>query len=355
MLTGLLHSPYIATSVRSSPHFYCFDSRKARIHQMKQTVTLPAHLFPDPVAPPMAVVERWEKSLGQAVMVGEALVTLRAGAETFTVESPASGVLARKCVLPGEAVEAGEPLAVLGGVAVPLAEAVLEPLAAPPVYVPAGPETVHVLSPRESALAEHDRRVWRETPHVHLVSVADVSEASRYIARVGRGETVSGAPETLTLLPFVLCAVAASLVRYPELNAERTGEEVRRKGYAHLGVETGRGDGGLVVPVLRDVNHKSVLAVAREWAHLQARVADGTLTPGDVEGATFAVSHAGRVLYRAPILHRPLAAHLCFGKPAGDQIYLCLAYDATIVSGDAAERFLSDVVDGLSEAWFLFS
>lgn len=322
---------------------------------MKQTVTLPAHLFPASVSPLVASVDRWEKSLGQAVMLGDALVTLRTGEDLFVVPSPAFGILTKKSVLAGEAVEAGEPVAVLGGVAEPLADTVSEPFSAPPSYVPAGPEEVHVLSPWEQALAEHHTRSLRDTPHAHAVAVADISEALRYITKAGRGETVSGVPERLTLLPFVLCAVAASLSRYPELNAQRTGDtEIRRKRYVHLGVETRHPDGTLAVPVLRDIDRKSVLTVAREWTHLQTRVADRTLTPADVSGATFTVSHTPNILYRMPILHQPLAGHICFGKMVNEQVYLCLAYDAATVDGGAAEMFLSDVAEGLAEARFLF-
>jgi pyruvate dehydrogenase E2 component (dihydrolipoamide acetyltransferase) len=323
---------------------------------MKHTVTLPAHLFPAPVSPLVATVERWEKSLGQAVMIGDGLVTLRAGDELFVVPSPAFGVLTKKSVLAGEAIEAGEPVAILGGVAAPLVDVILEPFAAPPAYIPAGPEEIHVPSPWEQALAEHHARSLRDTPHAHAVTVADVSEASRYIAKAARGETVSGAPESLTLLPFVLCAVAASLSRFAELNAQRTGEaEIRRKRYVHLGVETRHPDGLLAVPVLRDIDRKSVLTVAREWAHLQTRIATATLTPDDVSGATFTVSHTPNILYRTPVLHHPLAGHLCFGKTAANQVHLCLAYDATMISGEAAELFLADVADGLAEARFLFA
>ncbi|MBC7807042.1 MAG: 2-oxo acid dehydrogenase subunit E2 [Akkermansiaceae bacterium] len=324
---------------------------------MKHTVTLPAHLLPESVSPPLvASVERWEKSLGQAVMLGDALVTLRAGDALFVVPSPAFGVLTKKCVLAGEAIEAGEPVAVLGGVSAPLSESVPEPFAAPPLYIPAGPEDIYTLSPLELALGEHHTRSLRDTPHAYTVATADVSEALRYLAKTGRGETVSGVPERLTLLPFVLCATAAGLTRFPEVNAQQTGDaEVRRKRYVHLGVETRREGGALAVPVLRDVDRKSVLTIAREWDRLQARIAGETLGEDDISGATFTVSHSPNVLYRMPILHHPLAGHLCFGKTVDSQVYFCLAYNAAIVSVDAAETFLSDVTDGISEARFLFA
>lgn len=322
---------------------------------MKQTVILPAHLFPEGVRPLVAVVERWEKTLAQTVMAGDALAILRAGADIFTVESPAFGVLTKKCALPGEAIEAGEPLAILGGVSAPLAETVSESFAAPPVYVPSGTETVHRLSPVEIGIAAHHARSRQKTPHGLVVTVGDVSEALRLIERTGRGETVSGTRETLTLLPFVLCAVARSLTRFPALNAQRTGaDEIRRKNYVHIGIETRVGS-DLIVPVLRDADRKSVLGTAREWARLEVKIADNTLERADVSGATFTVSHAPGVLWRSPVLHAPLAGHLCFGKAVAGQVHLCLAFDEGIVAETAAESFLADVADGLGASGFLFA
>jgi len=322
---------------------------------MKQTVILPAHLFPEGINPLVAVVERWEKTLAQAVMEGDVLATLRAGADVFTVESPAFGVLAKKCVLPGEAIEAGEPLAILGGVSAPLAETAPEPFATPPTYVPDGEETVYRLSPAESAIAAHHARSRQKTPHGFCVTVADVSEALRLTARAERGETVSGTREALTLLPFVMGAAARSLTRFPEVNAQRTGaDEIRRKQYVHIGVET-RFGGDLIVPVVRDADRKSVLAVAREGARLHEKIANGSLERADVSGATFTISHTPQVLWRFPVLHAPLAAHLCFGKVANGQVHLCLAFDESVVSETSAEAFLADVADGLGASGFLFA
>ncbi len=289
-------------------------------------------------------------------MLGETLAVLRTDAQMFAVPSPAFGVLTKKCALPGEAIEAGEPLAVLGGVPPPLSPSEPEPIPVLPTYRSAGPETIHALSAQEVALAEHHRRSLRDTPHAYAVLPADIGEALLYIAKTRRGETVSGAPESLSLLPFVLSAVASALLQFPELNAERSGNtEIRRKQYVHIGVETQSTEGGLLVPVLREVDHKSVLAIAREWVRLRDRIADRTMPLDAVSGATFIVSETPRVSYRTPILHHPLAGHLSFGKPANDQVYLCLAYDAAIVSGNAAEAFIAAVADHLSEARFLFA
>lgn len=305
---------------------------------MKQTVILPAHLFPaaPDAAPLVAVVERWEKTLGQTVMAGETLAFLRAGDATFAVTSPAWGVLTRKCALPGEAVEAGEPVAVLGGVSAPL-----DGIAATPVPLVASPPGNHESS--ADTVFDHHRRSLQQTPHAYAVTLADVSEALRYIAKTGRGETVSGVPETLTLLPFVLCAAAGCVSRFPQIT-----DEMHPAPVVSVGVETYDPAGGLVVPVIQNAHSKSILAVAREWAGYESRIARNALGVADVCGATFTVSLTPHVLYRTPVLHAPLAAHLSCGKTVGDTVHLCLAYDASRVSGQVAEAFLADVAHELS-------
>ena len=123
----------------------------------------------------------------------------------------------------------------------------------------------------------------------------------------------------------------------------------------HIGVEYFAEADILTVPVLTDVPQKSVLAVAREWAHLERKVTENRLQVADVSGATFIMSYTPQILYRTPVLHAPLAGHLSFGKTVGDSVYLCLAYDAGIVSARSAEAFLVDVADGVGASGFLFA
>jgi pyruvate/2-oxoglutarate dehydrogenase complex dihydrolipoamide acyltransferase (E2) component len=246
------------------------------------------------------------------------------------VPSPTFGVLSKKCVLPGEAIEAGEPLAVLMGVNAPLVDAV--------------PESVGI----NRAIAPRSE----ETKVAYALAIVDVAEALRLIGRVARGETVSGQPEKLSLLPFVLSAVATSLVRFPALKVRRAdGSEVA----PNIGVEVRDWVGELWLPVLANAHRASVLGLSREWARLHERVRTGSLVESDISGASFIVSEAPRILYRTPTLHAPFVGHLCFGKTIGEQIYLCLGYDAALINGGTAEAFLADIAEGLASAGFLFA
>lgn len=321
------------------------------------------------------VVAEWRKQVGDVVQEGEPLVSVRPGltpdAPSVLVPSPAFGVLARRVASVGEALEAGEPLAVLAGVPDAVTAALPSDLpTARPVYVPRGPEEAATLSAADRALAEHLALSARVSPHVFTVATADVSEPLRLIGRT----TVSDAPP-LTLLTFVVHATAAALRRFPALNAQFVSEgEVRRKGYVHVGVALRDGADRLAVPVLRDADRLGLPALARELAALTERARTRTLREADVRpGATFTLSEApAGVLYQTPILHLPQAAFLSVGPvvraPAVvtgadgaealavcPRATLCLAHDARLVDGVEAAAFLGAVIEGLSDAGYLFS
>jgi pyruvate/2-oxoglutarate dehydrogenase complex dihydrolipoamide acyltransferase (E2) component len=345
---------------------------------MKLTVPLP-RMLPGAATDVYVVVE-WRKRIGEAVQQGETLALVRpagGGDETappVPVPSPVFGVLSRLGALAGEAVEVGEPLAVLAGVPEPLeggGPGDGAPLPPRPVYVPRGPEEVVALLPGDRALGEHFALSARTAPHVYTVAQADVSEPLRLSARAG------GDGEPLPLLAFVVHAVAAGLRRHPALNAQRVAPgEVRRKGYVHVGLALQGTDSRLAVPVVRDADRRSLPDLAREVANLTARARSGALTEDDVRpGATFTVAltetAAPGVLYQTALLHRPQAALLSVGPvvrapavvagPDGaevvavrPQVSLCLAHDTRIVPGEDAIAFLGAVVEGLSDAAYLF-
>lgn len=349
---------------------------------VKYTVTMPP--LPAAASDDVFVLDAWEKDLGDVVYEGDTLALVRPGllgdGAPVPVPAPTFGVLARRSVLPGEAIEVGEPLAVLAGVPVPAtppAEPAPElPL---PVYAPNGPEEAAARTPLDAALAAHHAHSWRESPHVFTVAVADVTEAVRLCARVARGETVSGEAMALTLLPFVLRAAADALTRFPTLNSRFAemgdGAEVCLRRYVRLGWVTRDGAGREVVPVVRDPDRASVLALARELADQAERARAGTLTEADVCGATFTVAETPPgVLYQTPVLHRPQAALLAFGAPAREpvvvggeedgtaerievrsRVRLCLAHDARLVPPADAAAFLTEVAAILGDARFLFA
>ncbi len=194
-------------------------------------------------------------------------------------------------------------------------------------------------------------------PHAFLVDEADVSGllAERAKMReIGEREGVR-----ITILPFIMKAVAEALRRHPALNAsldEDRGEIVLKK-KIDVGMAVDADD-GLVVPVVRNADAKTVIELAREIERLSAAAREGTLTPGDLSGGTFTISSVGSIggLFSYPIINVPeaaiLAAHKIVARPVvrdgeivpREMMYLSLSFDHRIVDGGEATRFLNEVV-----------
>jgi pyruvate dehydrogenase E2 component (dihydrolipoamide acetyltransferase) len=194
-------------------------------------------------------------------------------------------------------------------------------------------------------------------PHTLLVDEADVSGllAERTKMReIGEREGVR-----ITILPFVMKAVAGALQRHPALNAslDEDREEIILKKKVDIGMAVDAED-GLVVPVVRNADAKSVIELAREIDRLSAAAREGTLAPGNLTGGTFTISSVGSIggLFSYPIINVPeaaiLAAHKIVTRPVvrdGEivprkMMYLSLSFDHRIVDGGEATRFLNEVV-----------
>lgn len=167
----------------------------------------------------------------------------------------------------------------------------------------------------------------------------------------------------LTQLPFLIKAVAASLKRHPMLNAslDMENNQIIYKEYINIGiaVDTPR---GLVVPVLRDADRKSISQIASEIDELAENVRDGQFDLGLLQGGTFTISNLGSVggTYSTPIINPPQVAILLVGRSRtvpqfADDIVLprlmmplSISYDHRLVDGAAAARFLNEVKNFLA-------
>lgn len=270
----------------------------------------------------VATVAGWERAIGQFVALNEPLLRLRKSDGTeFSVLAPVYGVLFKKAVLEAEAVEAGEPLAVLAGVTETKA-----PAAPESDYTPVGPETRDTPSEQEQHLAQHHAAALALVPHQYTTLSVNLTEVRRL-------QEKSGA----ILSAFFIAAVAAALRAYPRFNAAwLADDEIRLRHNINICLP----QPGSAFPVLCDADKKSVLALARELesiATLPTRGATATLTIGEAESQT-------------PILHTPQAAHLYIG-PTGQ---LTLAHDPRIADSFAATQFLREVQRNLEETRFLF-
>src|SRR3954470_21920438 len=162
----------------------------------------------------------------------------------------------------------------------------------------------------------------------------------------------------LTALPFVIKAVATSLKRHPMLNAsvDMESNTIIYKEYVNIGIAVDT-DRGLIVPVLRDVDRKSISQIASEIDELAGEVREGQFDLDLLKGGTFSVSNLGSVggTYSTPIIMPPQVAILLIGRSrivphlvedaicARLMMPLSITYDHRLVDGAAAARFTNEV------------
>jgi pyruvate dehydrogenase E2 component (dihydrolipoamide acetyltransferase) len=193
-------------------------------------------------------------------------------------------------------------------------------------------------------------RSWVTIPHVTQHDEADITELESFRSALNAGQP-EGQPK-VTLLAFLVKACAAALQQFPEVNASLEGDELVLKGYYHLGFAADTPH-GLVVPVLRDADRKSLRELAGELSALAARARLGKLSPDDVQGGTFSVSSLGGIggTSFTPIINAPEVAILGVSRSARKPVWieggfvprlmlpLSLAYDHRVVDGAQAARF----------------
>jgi pyruvate dehydrogenase E2 component (dihydrolipoamide acetyltransferase) len=216
-------------------------------------------------------------------------------------------------------------------------------------------------------IAENMARSKRTAAHFTFVEQCDVTELVRVkerMAGAAKGEGVK-----LTFLPFVLKATALALRNHPRLNAtmdEERGELVLHRRH-DLGVAAAT-DAGLVVPVVRDVDERSLVELAREIERLSEASRAGRLRPEDVGRSTFTVTSLGALggLFATPVLNHPevgiLGIHRIRPTPVArdgqvvvrEVMHVSVTSDHRVVDGHEAAAFAYEVIGLLEEPNLLF-
>ena len=212
---------------------------------------------------------------------------------------------------------------------------------------------------------------WSVIPHVTNQDSADITRLEHFRKR--RKEKVAEKGGNLTLTVFALKAAATALKSFPYFNASFDGEagEIILKKYYHIGVAVNT-DEGLVVPVIRDVDRKSITELAVELGDLTRRARNRELEPGDMKGGTFTITNAGPMGggHFTPIINYPEVAILGMGKarmqPVIDEIKgerkivarllmpVVICFDHRIADGVDAIRFTRTIIDDLEDPDELF-
>lgn len=210
--------------------------------------------------------------------------------------------------------------------------------------------------------AQNLHRAWVTIPHVTQFDEADITELEQF--RVGQKETFKAEGLSLTLLSFLVKACAHVLGEFPRFNSslDLDGEHLVLKKYIHIGVAVDTPN-GLVVPVIRDADRKSIRDIARDLGELSVKARDKKLTPAEMQGATFSISSLGGIGGTAftPIVNWPEVAILGVSrhalKPLWDgkafqprlMLPLSLSYDHRVIDGADAARFTAQLAKELGD------
>ncbi len=200
--------------------------------------------------------------------------------------------------------------------------------------------------------AKNMTRSWLNVPHVTQFDHADITELE--VFRKGLKAEAEQKGTKVTPLPFMLKACAMALRQFPQFNVslDNDGEHMIQKHYVNIGVAVDT-PAGLVVPVIRDVDKKSIWDLSAEVIEMGAKAKSKKLMPADMQGGCFTISSLGSIGGTAftPIVNTPEVAILGVSKaemqPRWDgsqfeprlMMPLCLSYDHRAVNGADAARF----------------
>lgn len=200
----------------------------------------------------------------------------------------------------------------------------------------------------------HLQKSWQIIPHVTQYDEADVTELEALRRTIKEEMKRSDDPVSISILPFIVKAVVAALKKFPEMNAsfdEERGELIL-KHYYHIGIAVDTPE-GLVVPVLKDADAKSVTDIARELATLSQKARERKLRPEDLSGGSFSISSLGGIGGTAftPLINPPQVAIMGVSRLAKKPVWngkefvprdilpFSVAYDHRVIDGAAGVRF----------------
>jgi pyruvate dehydrogenase E2 component (dihydrolipoamide acetyltransferase) len=205
-------------------------------------------------------------------------------------------------------------------------------------------------------------RNWVTIPHVTQFEDADISEMEAFRKQIG--EEYAKQNIKITPLAFMLKAAAITLKHFPDFNAslDASGENLVLKKYIHIGVAVDTPD-GLMVPVIRDVDQKGIVQLAKELGEISAKAREKKITAADMQGGCFTISSLGGIGGTAftPIINAPEVAILGVSRSSMKPVWkdgefvprlmlpLSLSYDHRVIDGAAGARFTTYLAHVLSD------
>jgi pyruvate dehydrogenase E2 component (dihydrolipoamide acetyltransferase) len=205
-------------------------------------------------------------------------------------------------------------------------------------------------------------RNWVSIPHVVQHDEADITDLEAF--RQAQAAEAKQSGIKLTMLGFLMKAVVVALRQHPEFNASLAydGESLVLKHYYHVGIAVDTPN-GLVVPVIKDVDKKGLLDLAKELDQVSSRMRAGKINPADLQGGCFSISSLGGIgggLF-TPIINAPEVAILGVGRATMKPVWngkeflprlmlpLSLAYDHRVIDGAQGARFTTFLASVLAD------
>ena len=225
-----------------------------------------------------------------------------------------------------------------------------------------GPIEVEEISTVRRITAEGTTTSWQIVPHVTQFDEANITALEAFIEKNAAKVETAGGKLTVTAVLMKVCALA--LLKFPRFNASLNlaGKKMIYKRYVHIGlmVDTPR---GLLVPVIRDADTKSITALAVEIVDLAGRAHNKKIKPDEMEGATFSISNQGGIggVGFTPVILWPQAAILGVSRSFTAARFvegafvpltilpLSLSYDHRIVDGADAARFMRFICESMEQ------
>jgi 2-oxoglutarate dehydrogenase E2 component (dihydrolipoamide succinyltransferase) len=212
------------------------------------------------------------------------------------------------------------------------------------------------------SIAEHMVMSKHTSPHVLTVMEADMQRVVKH--RSANKEIFSRDGINLTFTAYFMMAIVAGLKNYPLVNSSWSDEGVLVHKAVNLGMATSLGEEGLIVPVIKDADNLSLLAMARSVNDLANRARTKKLQPDEVKGGTFTLTNHGisGSLFAFPVINQPQCGILGVGAmqkrvvviddaiAIRPMVYLSFVFDHRILDGASADNFLVKVKETL-ENW----
>ena len=225
-----------------------------------------------------------------------------------------------------------------------------------------GPITRKPMTSLRRTIARRMHESWAAIPHVTQFDEADMTalvDLRNKYAAVYEAKGIK-----LTLTPFILKATALALKQSPVFNAsiDESTQEIVFKEYIHLGMAVDT-EAGLIVPVIRDVDKKGIVDLAKDVRDLAERTRARKIAGEELKGGTFTISNQGGIggAHFTPIINKPEVAILGLGRTILKPVVreklieprmmmpVCVSYDHRLIDGGSAARFIVQIVEALQK------